>query len=157
MFTLKSFLIIFLYIGIYQVNCENVSKNPLKLLTQTFEKCLQANIELKTCIKQKAIIYFDHLTKHKTIKIGNGIKLIQSEIESANINNTSDLSSVAPSNLYSVEQVEARSSDATNDQMLSNTLLHKISSLLSENSVQLTLPKITAGDIGRGIESGNNF
>lgn len=96
------------------------------------------------CLKKKAVTFIDRISRIDVVNIGDGIKVIglENDVKVPKTLSENDLDQMLPRSL------EDR------DYFLTNMLADKISNYLSGRNIQISLPKITSSDIGRGFEEG---
>lgn len=119
----------------------------LRAVTRVYDECHMAEGGFMSCLKKKAVTFLDRVGKIDSLNVGDGLKVIRSDVSSQNESNGKSLTE------NELEATLPRGLEAR-DEMLSNMLLERVARFFSSRTVQLTLPKISPDEIGRGIEEG---
>ncbi|XP_054747484.1 uncharacterized protein LOC129253224 [Anastrepha obliqua] len=120
-----------------------------RTILRIYDECTRAEGGFVPCLKKKAISFIDRISHIDAIAVSDGIKLIRLP--------NSAVSAAAPLQpLYSENELESslsRSSD-DRDTKLTNMLIERLSYFFNGHTLQVNFPKLTAEEIGRGLEEG---
>lgn len=113
----------------------------LKTAYRIYDECYKSSTGFTPCLKKKAITFVDRLSKINKISLGEEVYVVKvAEIEST----PSQINNVAASSRSAEDQDEA----------LTDTLIDKVTGFLNSRTLQITLPKVNAKELGRGMEEG---
>lgn len=135
-----------------QTNSSSSSPLGMRSLLRIYDECHKADGGLSMCIKKKAVTFIDRISRIDTINIGEGIKVIGLE-DATGIADAGKPKSLTENEL---DQMLPRGIE-DRDYFLTNMLADKIASYISGRNIQISLPKITSSDIGRGMEEGEPY
>lgn len=122
-----------------------VAANDLgvKYITKVYEDCSRS--DLVPCLKKKAILFFDRAARMDSIPLVDGVDIVKS----SNPN-------IIPISENEIDANLARNL-ADKDEALTEMLWNRVASFANSRTVQLSLPKISGEELGRGVEEGNCF
>ncbi|XP_034112558.1 uncharacterized protein LOC117573446 [Drosophila albomicans] len=115
-----------------------------RTLLRVYDECNRAESGFTPCLKKKAISFIDRIAPIDAINVADGIKLMR-------------LESAPRPPAYSENELEstlARSSGTDRDTKLTNMLIERLSYFFNGHSLQVSFPKLTSDEIGRGLEEG---
>lgn len=120
------------------------SPTGVRSILRIYDECQRSDGGMSMCLKKKAVTFIDRIAKIDVVNIGDGIKIIglENDVKVPKTLSENDLDQMLPRSL------EDR------DYFLTNMLADKISNYLSGRNIQISLPRITSSDIGRGLEEG---
>ncbi|XP_023163495.2 uncharacterized protein LOC111594439 [Drosophila hydei] len=114
-----------------------------RTLLRVYDECNRAESGFVPCLKKKAISFIDRIAPIDAINVADGIKLVRLE--------------TAPRPpAYSDNELESSlaRSGSERDVKLTNMLLERLSYFFNGHSLQVSFPKLTSDEIGRGLEEG---
>lgn len=116
-----------------------------RTLLRVYDECNRAESGFVPCLKKKAISFIDRIAPIDAINVADGIKLVRLE--------------TAPRPpAYSDNELESSlaRSGSERDVKLTNMLLERLSYFFNGHSLQVSFPKLTSDEIGRGLEEGKH-
>lgn len=131
-----------------QTNSSTSSSSPsstgVRSILRIYDECQRSDGGMTMCLKKKAVTFIDRISKIDVVNLGDGIKVIglENDIKVPKTLSENDLDQMLPRSL------EDR------DYFLTNMLADKIAHYISGRNIQISLPKVTSSDIGRGLEEG---
>lgn len=114
-----------------------------RTLLRVYDECNRAETGFVPCLKKKAIAFIDRIAPIDAISVADGIKLVRLE--------------AAPRPAaYSENELESSlaRSGSERDAKLTNMLIERLSYFFNGHSLQVSFPKLTSDEIGRGLEEG---
>ncbi|EDW14703.1 uncharacterized protein LOC6573151 [Drosophila mojavensis] len=114
-----------------------------RTLLRVYDECNRAESGFVPCLKKKAISFIDRIAPIDAINVADGIKLVRLE--------------TAPRPpAYSDNELESSlaRSGSDRDAKLTNMLIERLSYFFNGHSLQVSFPKLTSDEIGRGLEEG---
>lgn len=127
---------------------EDYSNYGLRAILRVYDECQRADGGFSLCIKKKAVTFIDRATKIDAVNIDDGMKIVRND--GATVDTQKALTETE------LEQSLPRGFEARDD-ALSNILIEKVSHFFNGRMIQISLPKMTPDDIGRGLEEGNIY
>lgn len=97
-----------------------------------------------SCLKKKAIAFIDRVNRFDSVNISDGLRIMRNDDVPIN---TSTLTE------SDIEQLLPRKSEDRED-TLTNMLVERIAQFFSSRTVQVSLPKLSASELGRELEEG---
>ncbi|XP_055616363.1 uncharacterized protein LOC129762274 [Toxorhynchites rutilus septentrionalis] len=123
---------------------EEYQSPGLRAISRVYDECSKAENGFTPCLKKRALTFIDRLSRVDSLSLGD-MKIVRNEraapIESKPLTDN-ELEQSLPRGL------EAR------DEALNNMLLDKIAGVFSSRTVQISLPKLSSDELGRGLEEG---
>ncbi|XP_017139513.1 uncharacterized protein LOC108153928 [Drosophila miranda] len=115
-----------------------------RTLLRVYDECTRAEAGFVPCLKKKAISFIDRLAPIDAINVADGIKLVRLE------------SAPRPAVATSENELESSlpRSGSDRDAKLTNMLTERLSYFFNGHSLQVSFPKLTSDEIGRGLEEG---
>jgi hypothetical protein len=138
------FLIVFITTG--SCSAEEFQNQGMRALVRVYDECHKSDFGFTTCLKKRAITFMDRVARLDSFAVGDGLKVMKSAnsvIETVKSMSDNELEQALPRGL------EAR------DLKLNSMLIDRISGFLNSHTVQISLPKVSADEIGRGVEEGD--
>ncbi|XP_067619148.1 uncharacterized protein Osi12 [Eurosta solidaginis] len=130
----------------------NTANPGTRTILRIYDECSRSEVGFVPCLKKKAISFIDRISHIDAITVADGVKLVRLPI-----NGAAAVASASPTQpLYSDNDVDAsvsRSSD-DRDTKLTNMLIERLSYFFNGHTIQVNFPKLTADEIGRGLEEG---
>ncbi|XP_022220791.2 uncharacterized protein LOC111072993 [Drosophila obscura] len=121
-----------------------------RTLLRVYDECTRAEAGFVPCLKKKAISFIDRLAPIDAINVADGIKLVR--LESA-APHPAAAAAAATSENELLESSLPRSG-SERDAKLTNMLTERLSYFFNGHSLQVSFPKLTSDEIGRGLEEG---
>ncbi|KAH8312160.1 hypothetical protein KR044_009628 [Drosophila immigrans] len=114
-----------------------------RTLLRVYDECNRAETGFVPCLKKKAISFIDRIAPIDAINVADGIKLMR-------------LESAPRPPAYSENELESTlaRSGTDRDAKLTNMLIERLSYFFNGHSLQVSFPKLTSDEIGRGLEEG---
>ncbi|XP_034484433.1 uncharacterized protein LOC117789510, partial [Drosophila innubila] len=114
-----------------------------RTLLRVYDECNRAESGFVPCLKKKAISFIDRIAPIDAINVADGIKLMR-------------LESAPRPPAYSENELESSlaRSGTERDAKLTNMLIERLSYFFNGHSLQISFPKLTSDEIGRGLEEG---
>ncbi|KAH8360062.1 hypothetical protein KR093_010420 [Drosophila rubida] len=114
-----------------------------RTLLRVYDECNRAESGFVPCLKKKAISFIDRIAPIDAINVADGIKLMR-------------LESAPRPPAYSENELESTlaRSGTDRDAKLTNMLIERLSYFFNGHSLQVSFPKLTSDEIGRGLEEG---
>ncbi|XP_012287513.1 uncharacterized protein LOC105703595 [Orussus abietinus] len=114
-----------------------------RTLFRVYEECQLRNSAVSPCLKKKAIAFFERLGRIEVLPISENMELVRVEAPGdAGVPKMADL------------EVLGRTGGASRDDLLNEVLFDRVASLLNGFNVQISLPKMTSGELKRSVEEG---
>lgn len=126
---------------------EDYSNYGLRAILRVYDECQRADGGFSLCIKKKAVTFIDRATKIDAVNIDDGMKIVRNGDGATD--DTQKALTETELELSLPRGFEAR------DDALSNILMEKVSHFFNGRMIQISLPKMTPDEIGRGLEEGN--
>uniref|UniRef100_A0A336L843 CSON005712 protein n=1 Tax=Culicoides sonorensis TaxID=179676 RepID=A0A336L843_CULSO len=127
-----------------KVSADEAQNQGLRTVTRIYDECQKAEFGFVSCMKKKAIAFIDRINRFDALNISDGLRITRND----------DMPSVSASLSESdLEQMLPRSV-SDRDSTLSNMLIERIAQFFSTRTVQISLPQITATELGRELEEG---
>ncbi|XP_058115845.1 uncharacterized protein LOC131287150 [Anopheles ziemanni] len=122
---------------------EDYQSQGLRAIVRVYDECSKAETGFSPCLKKRAITFIDRLSRVDALTLGE-MKIVRNEraVEPSKPLTEAELEQSLPRGL------EAR------DEALTNMLLEKVAGIFSSRTVQVTLPKLSSEELGRGLEEG---
>ncbi|XP_036674825.3 uncharacterized protein Osi12 [Drosophila suzukii] len=114
-----------------------------RTLLRVYDECTRAEAGFVPCLKKKAISFIDRLAPIDAINVAEGIKLVRLE--------TAPRPPAASENEL---EFSLPRSGSDRDAKLTNMLIERLSYFFNGHSLQVSFPKLTSDEIGRGLEEG---
>lgn len=129
----------------YRISAEESLNNVgLRAIIRVYDECQKSENGFSPCIKKKAITFIDRVSTIDAINVGDGINVVKS---------IDDSGKKVPIDT-AWEQTLPRGLEAKDD-ALTNILVDRVSNLISGRTIKVTLPTVSADEIGRGLEEGS--
>uniref|UniRef100_A0A182YGJ5 Uncharacterized protein n=1 Tax=Anopheles stephensi TaxID=30069 RepID=A0A182YGJ5_ANOST len=132
-------------VGVVTVSAatEDYQSQSLRAIVRVYDECSKAETGFSPCLKKRAITFIDRLSRVDALALGD-LKIVRNEraAEPSKPLTEAELEQSLPRGL------EAR------DEALTNMLLEKVAGIFSSRTVQVTLPKLSSEELGRGLEEG---
>ncbi|XP_017476994.1 PREDICTED: uncharacterized protein LOC108366989, partial [Rhagoletis zephyria] len=132
----------------------NTANASTRTILRIYDECSRADGGFVPCLKKKAISFIDRISHIDAIAVADGIKLVR--LPNSAISAAAAASSAPLQPLYGENELESslsRSSD-DRDTKLTNMLIERLSHFFNGHTLQVNFPKLTAEEIGRGLEEG---
>ncbi|KAL9694189.1 hypothetical protein quinque_013474 [Culex quinquefasciatus] len=123
---------------------EDYQSQGLRAIVRVYDECSKAESGFSPCLKKRAITFMDRLSRVESLSLGD-MKVVRNE-RAAPLD-------AKPLTENELEQTLPRGLEAR-DEALTNILLDKVASMFSSRTVQITLPKLSSDELGRGLEEG---
>lgn len=116
-----------------------------RTLLRVYDECNRAESGFVPCLKKKAISFIDRIAPIDAINVADGIKLVR-------------LDTAPRPPAYSDNELESSlaRSGSDRDAKLTNMLIERLSYFFNGHSLQVSFPKLTSDEIGRGLEEGKH-
>lgn len=120
-----------------------------RTVLRIYDECTRSEGGFVPCLKKKAISFIDRISYIDAIVVADGIKVVRLPATSLN-----DLPAIRP--MFSENEVESSLSRSGEDRdtKLTNMLIERLSHFFSGHTLQVSFPKLTSEEIGRGLEEG---
>ncbi|XP_055587921.1 uncharacterized protein LOC129740306 [Uranotaenia lowii] len=125
---------------------EDYQSQGLRAIVRVYDECSKAETGFSPCLKKRAITFIDRLSRVDSLALGD-MKVVRNERSAA-----AEVAS-KPLTEAELEQTLPRGLEAR-DEALTNMLLDKVSSLFSSRTIQISLPRMSSEELGRGLEEG---
>uniref|UniRef100_A0A182JFX5 Uncharacterized protein n=1 Tax=Anopheles atroparvus TaxID=41427 RepID=A0A182JFX5_ANOAO len=123
---------------------EDYQSQGLRAIVRVYDECSKAETGFSPCLKKRAITFIDRLSRVDALALGD-MKIVRNERAAAEPSK--------PLTEAELEQSLPRGLEAR-DEALTNMLLEKVAGIFSSRTVQVTLPKLSSEELGRGLEEG---
>lgn len=97
------------------------------------------------CLKKKAILFFDRAARMETIPLADGVEVVRTSNEELHPISENEIEATLPRNL------------ADKDEALSDMLWDRIAAFANSRTIQLSLPRMSGEDLGKGVEEGKKM
>lgn len=114
-----------------------------RTLLRVFDECTRAEAGFVPCLKKKAISFIDRVAPIDAINVADGIKLVRLETAPR-----------PPATSENELESSLPRSGSDRDAKLTNMLIERLSYFFNGHSLQVSFPKLTSDEIGRGLEEG---
>lgn len=114
-----------------------------RTLLRVYDECTRAEAGFVPCLKKKAISFIDRLAPIDAINVAEGIKLVRLETAPR-----------PPATSENELESSLPRSGSDRDAKLTNMLIERLSYFFNGHSLQVSFPKLTSDEIGRGLEEG---
>lgn len=131
-------------IGVVAAATEDYQSQSLRAIVRVYDECSKAETGFSPCLKKRAITFIDRLSRVDALALGD-LKIVRNERAAAE--------PTKPLTEAELEQSLPRGLEAR-DEALTNMLLEKVAGIFSSRTVQVTLPKLSSEELGRGLEEG---
>ncbi|XP_075144508.1 DUF1676 domain-containing protein Osi12 [Haematobia irritans] len=139
---------------IISASTENISPTTspqsagARTVLRIYDECTRAEGGFVPCLKKKAISFIDRISYIDSITVADGVKVVR--IPSTG----NDVPFIRP--LISENELESTLSRSGEDRdtKLTNMLLERLSHFFNGHTLQVSFPKISSDEIGRGLEEG---
>ncbi|XP_011197374.2 uncharacterized protein LOC105221926 [Bactrocera dorsalis] len=121
-----------------------------RTVLRIYDECSHSIGGFVPCLKKKAISFIDRISHIDAITVAEGIKLVR-------LPNSAVAETPLPLQpLYSENELEPSLSRSSEDRdtKLTNMLIERLSYFFNGHTLQVNFPKLTAEEIGRGLEEG---
>ncbi|XP_037815080.1 uncharacterized protein LOC119605830 [Lucilia sericata] len=120
-----------------------------RTVLRIYDECTRAEGGFVPCLKKKAISFIDRISYIDAITVADGIKVVRLPGTSLH-----DLPAIRP--MFSENEVESSLSRSGEDRdtKLTNMLVERLSNFFNGHTLQVSFPKLTSEEIGRGLEEG---
>ncbi|XP_065362029.1 uncharacterized protein Osi12 [Calliphora vicina] len=120
-----------------------------RTVLRIYDECTRAEGGFVPCLKKKAISFIDRISYIDAITVADGIKVVRLPGTSV-----SDLPAIRP--MFSENELESSLSRSGEDRdtKLTNMLVERLSHFFNGHTLQVSFPKLTSDEIGRGLEEG---
>ncbi|ETN67394.1 lactoylglutathione lyase [Anopheles darlingi] len=125
---------------------EDYQSQGLRAIVRMYDECSKADSGFSPCLKKRAITFIDRLARVDTLNVGD-VKIVRNERSSSGAEPSKPLTEAE------LEQTLPRGLEAR-DEALTNMLLEKVAGIFSSRTIQMTLPKLSSEELGRGLEEG---
>lgn len=130
--------------AVVQGATEEYQSPGLRAIARVYDECSKAENGFTLCLKKRALTFIDRLSRVDSLSLGD-MKIVRNEraapVEGKPLTD-SELEQSLPRGL------EAR------DEALTTMLLDRIAGVFSSRTVQISLPKLSSEELGRGLEEG---
>ncbi|XP_062540344.1 uncharacterized protein LOC134208371 [Armigeres subalbatus] len=123
---------------------EDYQSQGLRAIGRVYDECSKAEAGFSPCLKKRAITFIDRLSRVEALTVGD-VKIVRNE-RAATVESK-------PLTEAELEQSLPRGLEAR-DEALTNILLEKIAGVFSSRTIQISLPKLSSDELGRGLEEG---
>lgn len=113
-----------------------------KYIMRVYDDC--SKTEVLPCLKKKAILFFDRAARMETIPLVEGIDVVKTAADDVVPISENEIDATLPRSL------------PEKDAVLTQMLWDQVAAFANSRTIQLSLPKMSGQDIGRGIEEGND-
>ncbi|XP_053682017.1 uncharacterized protein LOC128732722 [Sabethes cyaneus] len=124
---------------------EDYQSQGIRAIVRVYDECSKAETGFTPCLKKRAITFIDRLSRVESITLGD-MKVVRNE-------RAVTLQDSKPLTETELEQSLPRGLEAR-DEALTNILLDKIAGVFSSRTIQISLPKLSSDELGRGLEEG---
>ncbi|KXJ77474.1 hypothetical protein RP20_CCG007124 [Aedes albopictus] len=124
---------------------EDYQSQGLRAIVRVYDECSKAEAGFTPCLKKRAITFIDRLSRVDALTVGD-MKIVRNE-------RSLGLEGTKPMTEAELEQSLPRGLEAR-DEALTNILLEKIAGVFSSRTIQISLPKLSSDELGRGLEEG---
>lgn len=124
---------------------EDYQSQGLRAIVRVYDECSKAEAGFTPCLKKRAITFIDRLSRVDALTVGD-MKIVRNE-------RSLGLEGSKPMTEAELEQSLPRGLEAR-DEALTNILLEKIAGVFSSRTIQISLPKLSSDELGRGLEEG---
>lgn len=129
------------------VSEESSVGSSLKLISKIYDDCSRKD-SIATCLKGKAIKFFDRAITSDQITLGD-VVLVKDEASRADYGRA-----LTDGEL---EEVMGGKNVETRDNALNKLLFDRIARLFNSHTMKLSLPQVSSEDIARSVEEGNDI
>ncbi|XP_058060393.1 uncharacterized protein LOC131211061 [Anopheles bellator] len=127
---------------------EDYQSQGLRAALRVYDECSRADGGFGPCLKKRAITFIDRLSRVDTLSVGD-LRIVRNERSAV----ATDPATKPILTEAELEQSLPRGLEAR-DEALTNMLLEKVAGVFSSRTVQVTLPKLSSEELGRGLEEG---
>ncbi|XP_053659112.1 uncharacterized protein LOC128708176 [Anopheles marshallii] len=131
-------------VGVVAASTEDYQSQSLRAIVRVYDECSKAETGFTPCLKKRAITFIDRLSRVDALALGD-LKIVRNERSASE--------PTKPLTEAELEQSLPRGLEAR-DEALTNMLLEKVAGIFSSRTVQVTLPKLSSEELGRGLEEG---
>ncbi|BFF92976.1 uncharacterized protein DMAD_10915 [Drosophila madeirensis] len=124
----------------------NTQSAGARTLLRVYDECTRAEAGFVPCLKKKAISFIDRLAPIDAINVADGIKLVRLE--------TAPRPTATATSENELLESSLPRSGSERDAKLTNMLTERLSYFFNGHSLQVSFPKLTSDEIGRGLEEG---
>ncbi|XP_013100087.2 uncharacterized protein LOC106082242 [Stomoxys calcitrans] len=118
-----------------------------RTILRVYDECTRADGGFVPCLKKKAISFIDRISYIDSITVADGIKVVR-------MTPSVGVPLVRPSlSENDLESTLSRSGE-DRDTKLTNMLIDRLSLFFNGHTLQVSFPKISSDEIGRGLEEG---
>ncbi|XP_073820276.1 DUF1676 domain-containing protein Osi12 [Musca autumnalis] len=120
-----------------------------RTILRIYDECTRTDGGFVPCLKKKAISFIDRISYIDSITIADGVKVVKLPASSAGA-----VPFVRP--LTSENELESTLSRSGEDRdtKLTNMLIERLSNFFNGHTLQVSFPKLTSEELGRGLEEG---
>lgn len=120
-----------------------------RTVLRIYDECSRTDGGFVPCLKKKAISFIDRISYIDSITVADGIKVVRLPVSAGSVPPY-----VRP--LTSENELESTVSRSGEDRdtKLSNMLIERLSNFFNGHTLQVSFPKLTSDEIGRGLEEG---
>ena len=120
-----------------------------RTILRIYDECTRAEGGFVPCLKKKAISFIDRISYIDAIAVADGIKVVR--LPGATV---PDLPAIRP--MFSENEVETSLSRSSEDRdtKLTNMLVERLAHFFNGHTLQVSFPKLSSEEIGRGLEEG---
>ncbi|XP_052898559.1 uncharacterized protein LOC128305212 [Anopheles moucheti] len=142
--TMRIVFAVVMLVGVVAASTEDYQSQSLRAIVRVYDECSKAETGFTPCLKKRAITFIDRLSRVDALALGD-LKIVRNE--------RSATEQTKPLTEAELEQSLPRGLEAR-DEALTNMLLEKVAGIFSSRTVQVTLPKLSSEELGRGLEEG---
>jgi Protein of unknown function (DUF1676) len=139
-----SVFLIVLVVG--SCSTEEIHSQGVRALVRVYDECQKSDYGFTACLKKRAITFMDRVARLDAFSLGDGVKVMKT----GGVTVAETPKSLSDNEL---EQILPRGLEAR-DSKLNSMLVDRISGFLNSHTVQMSLPKVSADEIGRSVEEG---
>ncbi|XP_052867969.1 uncharacterized protein LOC128273936 [Anopheles cruzii] len=127
---------------------QDYQSQGLRAALRVYDECSRADSGFGPCLKKRAITFIDRLSRVDTLSVGD-VRIVRNERSATG----ADSAAKPILTEAELEQSLPRGLEAR-DEALTAMLLEKVAGIFSSRTVQVTLPKLSSEELGRGLEEG---
>lgn len=123
-----------------QENDTSLASMGVKTAFRIYDECYKSNSGFTPCLKRKAITFIDRVSKLNKISLGEEVYVVKvADVEEP---------------VAQPKSLDTSRSAEDQDEALTDMLIDRTAAFLNSRTLQITLPKVNARELGRGMEEG---
>ncbi|XP_005176896.2 uncharacterized protein LOC101890637 [Musca domestica] len=134
---------------------ENISSSPstfqnagTRTILRIYDECSRTDGGFVPCLKKKAISFIDRISFIDSITIADGVKVVKMPASAGAVPYIRPMTSE-----NELESTLSRSGE-DRDTKLTNILIERLSNFFNAHTLQVSFPKLSSEELGRGLEEG---